>query len=401
VPTGTIMFFNGSIPVGEVALDSTGSALLPVTTLPAGSDSITAQYSGDDSSTASTSAAVVQTVNQASSLTTLSASPQAASAGQPVTLSVNVAAVSPGGIIPTGTVTFTSGTATLGTSSLDGNGNAMLVTSDLPPGASTITAQYSGDSNYTGSSSAAVSVTVSASAAPSPSATTVTLSVSNTNPGAYTSEQFTANVAPTQAGGATPTGTVLFSANGVIVGSAALDANGNAAFSTSDLEVGDDTITADYDGDSDYTANASGPVSIAVGTADQLFVNEIYLAVLDRSAEQAGLQDWTNQLADGMSRNQVVTLITNSPEAKALAQQVEASSQSDPTHHYLTPDSSYAYKVQRINTMYQDILGRPADPTGLQFFIGLVDQGFHGKQVIIDLMSSDEFYERFTGQSPS
>jgi hypothetical protein len=401
VPTGTIMFLNGSIPLGEVALDSTGSALLTLTTLPAGSDSITAQYSGDDYSVASTSTAVVQTVNQASSSTTLSASSQAATAGQPVTLSVNVAAVSPGGIIPTGTVTFTSGTATLGTASLDGNGNAMLVTSDLPSGASTITAQYSGDSNYTGSSSAAVSVTVSGSVAPTQTATTVTLSVSNTNPGAYTSVQFTANVAPTQAGGATPTGTVLFSADGVIIGSATLDANGNATFSTSDLEVGGETITADYEGDSNYPASAAGPVSIAVGTADQVFVNEIYLAVLDRPAEHAGLQDWTTQLADGMSRSKLITLIANSPEAQALAHQVEASSQSDAPHHYLTPDSSYAYKAQRINTMYEDVLGRPADPTGLQFYIGVIDQGFHAKQVILDLMSSDEFYQRFTGQSPS
>jgi hypothetical protein len=207
-------------------------------------------------------------------------------------------------------------------------------------------------------------------------------------------------VAPAQAGGATPTGTVVFSTNGVIIGSTALDGNGNATFSTSDLEVGDETITADYDGDSNYASNASSPVSMEVGTADELFVNEIYMAILYRPAEQAGLQDWTNQLADGMSRNKVVTLIANSPEAQAVAQQV-AASQSDTNHHYLTPSSPYAYKLQRINTIYQDILGRPADPTGLQYYIGLIDQGYHARQVIRDLMSTAEFYQRATGQSPS
>jgi autotransporter-associated beta strand protein len=406
-PTGTIMFLNGSIPLGVVALDSTGSALLTVSSLPAGSDSITAQYSGDDSSAASTSTAVVQTVNPASTTTTLSATPTAATAGESVTLSVNVAPASDGAPTPTGTVTFTSGATTLGAATLDSNGNAVLSTVDLPVGSNTIAAQYSGDSNYAASTSASVNVTVAASATTGQAGTSVTLSVPNTNPGAYTSVALTANVAPATASGATPTGTVSFAANGVIIGTAALDANGNATFSTSDLEVGNETITADYDGDDNYSANASAPVTMVVGTADERFVNEIYLGVLDRPAEQVGLQAWTTDIANGMSRNQVVKLIIGSPEARGLAQAAAASSssssssQSAAPHHGLTASSIHQDKVQQINTMYQDVLGRPADPAGMQFYIGLIDQGFPAKRVIIDLLASDEFYKRITGQSAS
>jgi autotransporter-associated beta strand protein len=399
-PTGTIMFMNGSIPVGEVALDSTGSGILTVTNLPAGSDSITAEYSGDDTYGTSTSPAVVQTVNPASTTTTLSATPLAATAGQTVTLSVNVAPAGTGAPIPTGTVTFTSGTTTLGSAGLDTGGNAVFTTTTLPVGASTITAQYSGDSNYTASTSAAVTVTVTASTTPGQAGTTVTLSASSTNPGAYTSVQFTASVAPTTTGGATPTGTVVFTANGAVIGTATLDADDNATFSTADLAVGNEAITAVYSGDSNYMANASNPASIVVGTSDQLWVNEIYLAVLDRPAEQAGLDAWTTGLANGISRNRVVDLIVNSPEAKARAQAVAASA-SDAPLHYLTPSSPYQDKVQRINTYYEDALGQPADPTELQLDIGLINQGFHGKKIVVGLFASDEFFTRVTGQSPS
>jgi autotransporter-associated beta strand protein len=413
VPTGTIMFLNGSIPLGVVALDSTGSGILAVTSLPAGSDSITAQYSGDDSSGTSASSAVVETVTQANATTTLSATPSSSTAGQAVTLSVNVAAAAAGAPTPTGTITFMSGTTTLGTSTLDVDGNADLTTSDLPEGSSTIMAQYSGDSNYFTSTSSPVTLSVSPGSSTSfgPAGAIVTLSLSSTNPGAYTSVQLTASVAPASAGDVTPTGMLFFTADFQTIGSAALDDNGNATFSTSDLDIGDDAITAVYAGDSNYAASATNPTSIVVGTSDERFVNEIYLGVLERPAEQAGLEDWTNALADGMSRNQVVKLIMNSPEARALGQAAAAaaaassssssSAQNNAPQPPLTARSAYSYKVQRINTMYQEILGRPADPTGLQYFIGVIDQGYRPKEVIIDLLASDEFYTQFTGQEPS
>lgn len=62
VPTGTVTFYSGTTALGTAALDSSGAATYSTTTLPVGSDSITAQYGGSTSFTASTSTAVVVTV---------------------------------------------------------------------------------------------------------------------------------------------------------------------------------------------------------------------------------------------------------------------------------------------------------------------------------------------------
>jgi hypothetical protein len=60
---------------------------------------------------------------------------------------------------PTGTVTFLDGTASLGTIALTG-GVATLTTSSLAVGSHSITAVYSGDSNFTSQTSAASTVQV-------------------------------------------------------------------------------------------------------------------------------------------------------------------------------------------------------------------------------------------------
>ena len=60
---------------------------------------------------------------------------------------------------PTGTVTFMNGAATLGTATLN-SGFTAFAASYLPVGNNSITAVYSGDSNFTGSTSARVQITV-------------------------------------------------------------------------------------------------------------------------------------------------------------------------------------------------------------------------------------------------
>jgi Bacterial Ig-like domain (group 3) len=68
------------------------------------------------------------------------------------------ATVSPGAA--TGTVTFVDGTTTLGTAPLS-NGIAAFTTSSLSGGTHNITAAYSGDATYGGSTSAALTQVVS------------------------------------------------------------------------------------------------------------------------------------------------------------------------------------------------------------------------------------------------
>jgi hypothetical protein len=92
--------------------------------------------------------------------TALASSGSSSTYGSPVTLTATVTGSGP---TPSGTVTFTDGATTLGTGTLDGSGVAAFVISILSVVGSphTITAVYSGDANYSGStSSGSVSVTV-------------------------------------------------------------------------------------------------------------------------------------------------------------------------------------------------------------------------------------------------
>jgi predicted outer membrane repeat protein len=61
---------------------------------------------------------------------------------------------------PTGTVSFYDGTTLLGTVTLNASGVASLTTSDLNAGTNTITAVYSGDTNFGGGTSTAIIITV-------------------------------------------------------------------------------------------------------------------------------------------------------------------------------------------------------------------------------------------------
>ncbi|MGA9587365.1 MAG: FG-GAP-like repeat-containing protein [Terracidiphilus sp.] len=95
----------------------------------------------------------------AASSTSLSASPTSITAGQSVTLTATVTGPSGNTTSPTGTVTFEDGTTTLGTGTLTA-GVATDATTSLPIGSDSITAVYSGDTNFSGSTSSAVTVTV-------------------------------------------------------------------------------------------------------------------------------------------------------------------------------------------------------------------------------------------------
>ena len=144
--------------------------------LPVGSHSIKAVYNGDNSFRAHTAVDVV-TITQASTTTTVSATPTAAATGQSVTLTATVAtqsnAIANAAQEPTGTVQFFLGGTAFGspvsvTGGINSNtGFAQAVATDptttLANGSDSITAHYSGDTNYTASTAtAAVTVTVGA-----------------------------------------------------------------------------------------------------------------------------------------------------------------------------------------------------------------------------------------------
>ncbi len=93
------------------------------------------------------------------STTTLGSPTNPSTYGDSVTLT---ATVSGSGGTPTGTVTFKDGTATLGTGTLNGSGQATFATNKLSAVASphSLTAVYGGDSNFNPSTSSVLSQTV-------------------------------------------------------------------------------------------------------------------------------------------------------------------------------------------------------------------------------------------------
>src|SRR5439155_5539268 len=157
-PTGTVTFKDGTTTLGVATLNSAAIPVATFTTsaLSAGSHAITAVYNGDTTFAPGTSGVVTQAVNQASTTTTLSPSINPSAAGQAVTFTAIVSAVSPGAGTPTGMVTFQDGTTTLGTGTLDAIGRATFQTSSLTQGSHTVTATYQGEANFLTSTSSAV-----------------------------------------------------------------------------------------------------------------------------------------------------------------------------------------------------------------------------------------------------
>ncbi|MGD0733983.1 MAG: Ig-like domain repeat protein [Terracidiphilus sp.] len=159
--------------------DAGTTATFTLSGLQGGAYSITAAYAGNVGQLfkPSDSAAVMFTVAPAAPVITLSEplgiTPNAANGvyyvaqGQTsITLKSNVTAPAGAPGTATGTVVFTSGAslanngATVGTSTLDANGNAVFNTGVLAIGSYSIFANYSGDQNYSAISSSAVAFQV-------------------------------------------------------------------------------------------------------------------------------------------------------------------------------------------------------------------------------------------------
>jgi len=164
-PTGSIGFMGPTGSLGSAPL-SQGSATFTTSSLALGANSITATYFGDQNFAGSASQPITQTVNQGQASISLSASPNPSTYGQAVTFTATVSA-NGAPSAPTGTVTFSSGGAALGPAAGLNNGQATFTMSTLAAGDYTITAQYSGDSNFTSGTSTWTQHVIAGSPGPS------------------------------------------------------------------------------------------------------------------------------------------------------------------------------------------------------------------------------------------
>ena len=198
-----------------------------------------------------------QTVTQSPTSIGLSSSANPSTFGQNVTFTASLTAS--GSPTPSGTVTFLDGATPLGPAvTLAGGTTATFLSSTLTVGTHSITAQYSGDTNYTSSTSSAVLQVINKNG---------TALVLNASPNPSTAGQsvtFSSSVAGVTLppGVPAPTGSVTFLDGATALGPAVpVASDGSSAFTIGTLAAGTHTITAQYSGDADWGASTSNSVS--------------------------------------------------------------------------------------------------------------------------------------------
>jgi sugar lactone lactonase YvrE len=248
-PTGNVTFTEGSITIGAVPIDATGTASINVT-FSAGNHSIVATYAGDTNNDGSHSAPLLVVIQLAATSLAVTATPSPAIIDSPITFS---AIVTGSGVTPTGSVTFLADGKSIGKGALNASGLATLIYSGLTVGTHSITAEYAGDIDNSSSTSPAVAEVVQAI----PTVTDLGTSSSGA--------QVTLVASVFGAFGPTPTGTVSFKSGASVIGTATLNSTGVATLSPQ-LAKGSYTIVAVYGGDALHSPSTSQPVTVS-GTA--------------------------------------------------------------------------------------------------------------------------------------
>jgi len=181
--------------------------------------------------------------------TMLTADPATIVTGQPETLTAVVAVSDGSGLVPTGVVTFDDNGNLLGQATLTSAGVATFVVSDFIAGSHTVTAAYLGSiTDHFQSSSASIDLTASNGGTTAVN-TVTTVTVNPTQVFAGDTVTITAHVV--QLGTPTPppgASVVTFTTNGVNLGQAGLDLNGNATIIVGGWIAGSYNIQATYVG---------------------------------------------------------------------------------------------------------------------------------------------------------
>jgi uncharacterized delta-60 repeat protein len=98
--------------------------------------------------------------------------------------------------------------------------------------------------------------------------------------------------------------------------------------------------------------------------SNQFFVQQLYLDLLQRPGEPAGVAGWTAALDQGVSRVQIVQAFQSSPE----------------------------YHLLIVKHLYQQVLGRGVDASGQTSWVNFLNQGGTAAQLEAMLLGSDEFF---------
>ena len=253
---GTIGMSIGSTPVCTATVLQNGIATCTTQALQGGVYSITATYSGDPNTAAST-ATLTLTVGKPSLTIGETFTPLSPAYAAVVTITASLTAPS-GQPAPTGTVAFTDGSTGLGVATVGTDGTASVGVSTFTVGTHNVTATYSGDFNYQAVVSSPVSITIGKAA------TTLSLVSNNVLAG----QPATLRATVTVTGGGTAGGTVSMTNGAPALCTPVPVNNGSVTGTTPALAIGTYTINATYSGDANtLPSTASLPLTIGRASA--------------------------------------------------------------------------------------------------------------------------------------
>ena len=253
-------YSTATISVLLTQIVQTATATLTGVSIPGGgTHNVDASYPGDTNFSGGTSPTIPLVGTPIPTTLGLAATPTTSMYGQQVVLTATLNPYSVGTLGTNGeTISFYNGLTLLGTGTL-ASGVATLNVTTLPVGANSLTAVYSGDTNFLGSASSAVAFTVTRAT------TMVTLSLNPTTVMYGNTSEMMAVVLQSGA-----TGTVTFSATpttggaAIVLGAASVDDTGMAVFPESTLGAGTYDVTAHYNGDLNFAAATSSAVILTV-----------------------------------------------------------------------------------------------------------------------------------------
>jgi polyisoprenoid-binding protein YceI len=256
MPTGSVTLTYGTVTTAAANLvNGTVSFTIPANSLPIGLGPIAGNYSGDADYASNTASAWV-TVNPSGTTTpTVKVTGPTGTVNYPVSVTVNVSGPS-GDPAPTGTVNLNSGYSQQSLPLTNGSATYTYQNSGLSAGPDSVSAQYTGDSNYTSGSSQInfnIIAPVAISFEPLNQLTTVVNQPLSITVGVSGYPNF-----------ATATGTITLSSGAYTSSPTQLTA-ASAAFTipANSLAVGADTLTATYSGDTNYLGGSNNvPVTV-------------------------------------------------------------------------------------------------------------------------------------------
>jgi len=269
-PTGTVTVSDGTVTCAAALSGSGGVATGSCAIIEGrvGTFSLTATYGGDSTFAPSSSQSTSITVNQASTSTLLTLSPNGPYAGgERITANIEVDAqyTGAGEPAPTGTATVSEveGIVTWTcTATLTGSQGVATGSCAIPQysiGTFSLVAQY-GDSSFETSSSAPTSVTVS----PATTSTTLTVSATSVSYGDEQVARFHVTVSP-QYPGTTPDGTVTIRESTTTLCTIQLrSARGSCRLAATTLPRGNYHLAATYNGNPNFDPSKSAKQSLTV-----------------------------------------------------------------------------------------------------------------------------------------